>query len=162
MEGVSLRALHAQKPCRSAMSCGGGAAVGEAECGVFAASLRRSMQGYSLYHVHEDSCCLSLRATTRLVLALMSLLNYRRFDVRPLMTRVCRRTDQDLRDLTGATDRNGWWWTAGAGDAHVSSSRRDTGLLGALCGVIKFAIMGYSASVKGRDKEDVVVRLQGV
>ena len=47
------------------LSCGGGggAAVGEAECGVFAASLRRSMQGYSLYHVHEDSCCLSLRAT---------------------------------------------------------------------------------------------------
>jgi hypothetical protein len=77
------------------------------------------------------------------------------------MTRVCRRTDQDLRDLTGARDRNGWW-TAGAGDAHESSSRRDTSLLGALCGVIKFTTMGYSASVKGRDKEDVVVRLQGV
>ena len=46
-----------------------------------------------------------LASHTRLVLALVSLLNYRRFAVTPLMTRVYRRTDQDLRDLTGARDR---------------------------------------------------------
>jgi hypothetical protein len=64
-----------------------------------------------------------------------------------------------LRDLTGAADRNGWW-AAGAEHAHKRSSRRER-----VCALVwcdDFTIMGDSASVERRDKEDIVFGLQGV
>lgn len=100
-----------------------------------------------------------LESHIRLALVLRSLLNYRRFDLAALATREYRRTEPDLRDLTGAEDRNGWW-RSGAEDAHNRSSRRATG--NALVWCDDFTIMGGSAPVKRRDKEDIVVGLQGV
>jgi hypothetical protein len=68
-----------------------------------------------------------LESHKRLVLALLSLPNYRRFDLPPLMAREYLRTELDLRDLTGAEDRSRWR-VAGAEDAHNRSSRRDIGV----------------------------------
>lgn len=97
-----------------------------------------------------------LESHIRRALVLLSLLNYRRFD---LATREYRRTEPDLRDLTTAEDRNGWC-RSGAEDAHNRSSRRATG--NALVWCDDFTIMGDSAPVKRRNKEDIVVGLQGV
>ena len=85
--------------------------------------------------------------------------HYRRFDLPPLATREYCRTELDLRDLTGAEDRERWC-EAGAEDAHNRSSRRAPG--DALVWCDHFTIMGDSAPVKRRDKEDIVVGFQGV
>jgi hypothetical protein len=72
----------------------------------------------------------------RLALALLSLPNYRRFDlVPPLMApRISSYGARFARSDRGRRSEWSGWWAAGAEDAHNRSSRRDTVVL--LCGVI--------------------------